>query len=405
MKVNMSVLNWLNKARMNQSSGKVPIYVRVTVQGKRAEISTGKSILPEQWIVNAGRMKGSSEETRTINHFLDTVSVRLHKIFEEINEEGGIVTSDEIKQRYLGHEKKTNSLIMLFEQHNDLMKGQIGKGFSQGTWMRYVITLKHLKAYLKAVHKADDFTIEKLNYSFISDLEYFLKVKKNIGHNTAMKYLKNVKKIVLLARKYQWIDHDPFINFKVTQVDVNKDYLTMDEITAIREKEFSIDRLGHVRDVFIFCCYTGLSYSDVLNLTIKDIHVGLDGENWIVINRKKTGVQSNIPLLPEAMKLIDRYKNSLTSEVNGKLFPVTSNQKMNAYLKEIGDVCAINKKMTFHMARHTFATTITLSNGVSMETVGSMLGHKNLKTTQIYAKVVQDKVSREMKQLKAILHG
>jgi site-specific recombinase XerD len=160
-----------------------------------------------------------------------------------------------------------------------------------------------------------------------------------------------------------------------------------------------------VRDVFIFCCYTGLSYSDVLNLTIRDIHVGLDGETWLVINRKKTGVQSNVPLLPEAVKLVDKYKTKLMSELSGKLFPVTSNQKMNAYLKEIGDVCAINKKMTFHMARHTFATTITLSNGVSMETVGSMLGHKNLKTTQIYAKVVQDKVSREMKQLKAILHG
>lgn len=239
MKVNMSVLNWLNKARMNQSSGKVPIYVRVTVQGKRAELSTGKSILPEQWIVNAGRMKGCSVEARTINHFLDTVSVRLHKIFEDINAEGGFVTSDEIKQRYLGHQKKTNSLIMLFEQHNDLMKGQIGKGFSQGTWMRYIITLKHLKEYLKAVHKAEDIAIEKLNYGFISDLEYFLKVKKNIGHNTAMNYLKNVKKIVLLARKYQWIDHDPFINFKVTQVDVNKDYLTMDEISSPSEKRSS----------------------------------------------------------------------------------------------------------------------------------------------------------------------
>jgi site-specific recombinase XerD len=390
---------------MHQNSGKVPIYVRVTVQGKRAELSTGKSILPEQWIVNAGRMKGSNVEARTINHFLDTVSVRLHKIFEDINAEGGLVTSDEIKQRYLGHQKQTNSLVMLFEQHNDLMKGQIGKGFSEGTWMRYVITLKHLKEYLRSVHNAEDVAIEKLKYSFISELEYFLKVNKNIGHNTAMKYLKNVKKIVLLARKYQWIDHDPFINFKVTQVDVNKDYLTMDEITAIREKEFSIDRLGHVRDVFIFCCYTGLSYSDVLNLTIRDIHVGLDGETWLVINRKKTGVQSNVPLLPEAVKLVDKYKTKLMSELSGKLFPVTSNQKMNAYLKEIGDLCGITKKMTFHMARHTFATTITLSNGVSMETVGSMLGHKNLKTTQIYAKVVQDKVSREMKQLKAILHG
>jgi site-specific recombinase XerD len=390
---------------MHQNSGKVPIYVRVTVQGKRAELSTGKSILPEQWIVNAGRMKGSNVEARTINHFLDTVSVRLHKIFEDINAEGGLVTSDEIKQRYLGHQKQTNSLVMLFEQHNDLMKGQIGKGFSEGTWMRYVITLKHLKEYLRSVHNAEDVAIEKLKYSFISELEYFLKVNKNIGHNTAMKYLKNVKKIVLLARKYQWIDHDPFINFKVTQVDVNKDYLTMDEITAIREKEFSIDRLGHVRDVFIFCCYTGLSYSDVLNLTIRDIHVGLDGETWLVINRKKTGVQSNVPLLPEAVKLVDKYKTKLMSELSGKLFPVTSNQKMNAYLKEIGDLCGITKKMTFHMARHTFATTITLSNGVSMETVGSMLGHKNLKTTQIYAKVVQEKVSREMKQLKALLNG
>lgn len=256
---------------------------------------------------------------------------------------------------------------------------------------------------MDTIHQKEDINVEDLKYSFITNFEYYLKAKKNIGHNATMKYLKNLKKIVFLARKYQWIDHDPFLGFKITQLEVNKEYLTKDEITQLHEKEFKIERLAQVRDVFIFCCYTGLSFADIQGLTDNDIQKGLEGEYWIKINRQKTGIQSHIPLLPEAKSIIEKYKKEKEPDLKGRLFPVTSNQKTNAYLKEIGDLCEITKNITFHMARHTFATTITLSNGVSIESVSSMLGHKSIRTTQIYAKVVKEKVSQEMQELKSKL--
>ncbi|MCK5371886.1 MAG: site-specific integrase, partial [Cyclobacteriaceae bacterium] len=278
-----------------------------------------------------------------------------------------------------------------------------GNGYSAGTLERYENSLKHLKGYLNNTHKKDDCNFEDLNYSFIADFEYYLKGDRGIGHNTTIKYLRNFKKIVLLALKNEWIDRDPFMRFKLSLNEVNKEYLNKEEIQQIMGKNFKIERLAQVRDVFIFCCYTGLSYADVQRLTINDIQLGMDGELWIMVTRKKTGVQSHIPLLPEASRLINKYKNNPESATKRRILPVLSNQKINAYLKEIGDLCGITKNITFHMARHTFATTVTLSNGVSIETVSSMLGHKNIRTTQIYAKVVKEKVSREMMELKSKL--
>ena len=208
---------------------------------------------------------------------------------------------------------------------------------------------------------------------------------------------------MILALKNEWILRDPFMRFKMSLNEVVKEYLTKEELEAITEKELEIDRLDQIRDVFIFCCYTGLAYADVQRLTHEDISIGLDGEYWVFIQRKKTGVESNIPLLPAAARLIEKYKDHPVAISNGRVLPVLSNQKINSYLKEIGDLCGINKNITFHMARHTFATTVTLSNGVSMESVSQMLGHKNIRTTQIYAKVVKEKVSREMGELKVRL--
>jgi site-specific recombinase XerD len=195
-----------------------------------------------------------------------------------------------------------------------------------------------------------------------------------------------------------------FIRFKLSLNEVKKDFLNKEELQRIIEKDFGIDRLAHVRDAFIFCCFTGLAYADVQRLTFDDIQTGLDGELWIMVDRKKTGIQSHIPLLPEPARIIDLYKSNPESVSKGRILPVLSNQKVNAYLKEIGDLCGITKNITFHMARHTFATTVTLSNGVSIESVSSMLGHKSIRTTQIYAKVVKEKVSREMNELKDKLH-
>ena len=387
----ISILFWANRARKSQKTLKTPIYARVTIKGKRAEISTGKSVDINNWIPSPGRVKGTSEEARTINRYLDNMNVRLTRIFDKMDDAEEFISAKEIKNRYLGRKPAGHSLIDLFKNHNEQIKNQIGLGYSAGTLERYETTLKHLQGYLHKTHKVKDINCEELKYSFIADFDYYLKTEKKIGHNTTAKYLRNFKKIVLLALKNKWIDRDPFMRFKLTLNEVKMDFLTKEELKGIINKEFYIDRLTQVRDVFIFCCYTGLSYVDVHRLTWDDIKTGLDDELWIMVERKKTGTESQIPILPEAARILNAYKSSPETTVSGKILPVLSNQKVNAYLKEIGDLCGITKNMTFHMARHTFATTVTLSNGVSIESVSSMLGHKSIRTTQIYAKVVKEK--------------
>ena len=400
MRCTFSVLFWANKSKIDQISLKVPIFARITINGKRTELSTGKSTLLKSWVSKTGRVKGNSEEARMTNRCLDNINVKLNRIFDKMEDADETITAQEIKNRFLGKNSNTHSVVELFETHNHQIKCQIGNGYSAGTLERYETSLKHLKGYLNNTHKKDDYNFKDLNYSFIADFEYYLKTERKIGHNTTIKYLRNFKKIVLLALKNEWIDRDPFMRFKLSLNEVNKEYLTKEEIHRIVSKDFRIERVAQVRDVFIFCCYTGMSYADVQRLTNKDISIGLDGEFWIFIKRKKTGVQSHIPLLPQASRIINKYKNNQELVSKGILLPVVSNQKINAYLKEIGDLCEIDKNITFHMARHTFATTITLSNGVSIESVSSMLGHKSIRTTQIYAKVVKEKVGQEMNELK-----
>ena len=223
-----------------------------------------------------------------------------------------------------------------------------------------------------------------------------MKSERKCDHNTSVKYLSNFKKIVNICIKNGWLDRDPFFGYKMTKREVERPFLTEDELNKISAKTFLIDRVKHVRDIFIFCCYTGLAYVDVLQLTRSEIATGIDGEKWIYTSRQKTDTSTRIPLLPPALEILERYKAHPQCLNEERLLPVLSNQKMNSYLKEIADQCGITKKMTMHTARHTFATTVTLTNGVPIETVSKMLGHRNLKTTQHYAKILDKKVSEDM---------
>ncbi|MEQ6118767.1 site-specific integrase [Reichenbachiella sp. MALMAid0571] len=398
-----SVLFWLQNHKTSKKTGEAPISARITINGKRAEISTGKKVLPEKWSVMAGKVKGNSEEARIINRHLGNMKLKLDKIHDRLEEDEQFISSQILKNMYFGKNSEQHSLIELFKYHNEQIKAQIGQGYSAGTLERYETSFKHLRGYIKHHFKREDFLLNELNYAFITEFEFYLKSVKHIGHNTTMKYLRNFKKIVLLALKNEWIDRDPFARYQMSLKEVKKDYLTKEELSALYEKDFSIERLEHVRDIFLFCCYTGLAYTDVKKLTPENISKGLDGEYWIFVDRTKTGTSSNVPLLPVANEIMKKYESHPMTLNSGNLLPVISNQKMNAYLKEMGELCGITKNITFHMARHSFATTVTLSNGVAIETVSSMLGHKNLKTTQIYAKVVQEKVSQDMKKLKEVL--
>jgi site-specific recombinase XerD len=292
-------------------------------------------------------------------------------------------------------------LVAIFKQHNDEIKALIGKDYAPATHIRYETSLKHTVHYLQWKYKISDIDIRKIDHEFITGYEFYLKSVCKCCQNTTSKYIKNFGKIIRICLANGWIERNPFINYKSKIIEVERVFLSIEEIEILLNKEFAMERLNQVKDIFLFSCFTGLAYADVKKLSPRNIGLGIDGERWIFINRTKTDTRSNIPILPIAATILEKYRNHPQVVMKGKLLPVLSNQKMNAYLKEIADLCGFNKELTFHIARHTFATTVTLSNGVPIESVSKMLGHKNLKTTQHYAKILDLKVSNDMQVLKA----
>jgi site-specific recombinase XerD len=344
-------------------------------------------------------MKGTHAEARAFNGFLDAIKNKVHAAEREMVQDGKAVTFESFKEKWLGTNEKPFMLIEIFKQHNEQIKELVGKEYSPATYQRYVTSKAHTQSFLKWKYKLEDIDIKKLNYEFINDYAFWLKSKRRCSHNTTMKYLANFKKVVLLCIKNGWLQKDPFIGFKLTKKEVARPFLTAFELQDIASKEFKAERLTLVRDIFLFSCHTGLAYADVKKLKRSEVAVGVDGEQWIFTKRQKTDTSSRIPLLPTSLELLNKYKDHPQC-INGRILPVLSNQKMNAYLKEIADTCGIDKNLTFHIARHTFATTVTLSNGVPIETVSKMLGHTNLRTTQHYAKILDVKISEDMKALR-----
>jgi len=292
-------------------------------------------------------------------------------------------------------------LLEIFQHHNSQVKELIGQQYSDSTFKRYETSLEHTRKFIEAYFSVSDLPINQLNYQFITDYEFWLKTKRNCNHNSTIKYLTNFKKIIHICIKNAWLDRDPFVGYKMTKREVERPYLTQEEIDAISNKKILVPRINQVRDIFLFCCYTGLAYVDVKKLSRSEISVGIDGEKWIFTHRQKTETATRIPLLPKAREILEKYSSHPQCLSQDRLLPVLSNQKMNSYLEEIADLCRITKNMTMHTARHTFATTVTLTNGVPIETVGKMLGHKNLRTTQHYAKILDLKVSQDMNILRS----
>jgi len=380
--------------------GKVPIFIRITVNGKRQEISSKQWVDAKLWDSRKGRVKGNKEEARVINQHLDYIRNRLNKIYNELEKKGELVTAHALKENYQGKVINQHTLMGAFSFHNNHMKAQIGKGYAKSTYTKFLTTQKLTKEFIQNQYKKEDLFLSELKHQFITEYELYLKTVRNCAHNTAMKYLTNFRKIINQALVNEWIEKDPFVKFKGSKQEVKRDFLSEEELERIANKTFSVNRLNIVKDTFLFCCFTGLAYVDVAYLKPDNIATGIDGEKWLFVDRKKTGSSSNVPLLPPALSIIEKYKNHPDASNKGLLLPVISNQKLNAYLKEVADLCNIKKHLTFHVARHTFATTVTLTNGIPIESVSSMLGHKSIKTTQIYAKVVQKKVSDDMKSLR-----
>jgi site-specific recombinase XerD len=403
MDTKISILFYGSIARTTQNK-LLPIYMRVTINGERFETSSHRYLESNKWSAAAGKAKGNTDEVRSINNYLDMLKQKAYNFQKELIQEGRPVNIENFKDKWLGKSDKPVMLIEIFQQHNDQVVELIGKDFAPGTVERYKTSLSHTRSFMQWKYKISDIDIRKLNYEFISGYEFWLKSVRRCNHNSTMKYLANFKKIVILCLKNGWLSKDPFVGFKLSKKEVVREFLTKEEIQLILSKQFVSERIGQVRDIFLFSCYTGLAYADVKKLKRSEIITGVDGEKWVFTSRQKTNTASRIPLLSQALQIIEKYTDHPQCDAAGRLLPVLSNQKMNAYLKEIADVCCITKQLTYHIARHTFATTVTLSNGVPIESVSKMLGHTNIRTTQHYAKILDQKVSEDMKLLRTKLN-
>ena len=402
MESKMSILFYGKKSK-NYKGELLPIYMRVTIQGKRLELSCNYSIEPTRWNSAGGKVKGNSEESRTINTHLDLMKRKAYDYQQQIILEQLPFTVETFKSKWSGTGIEQRKLMEVVREHNGQVKALIGKEYVRATWVKYKTTEKHLEDFLKWKYKVGDIQLRSLKYAFIIDLEFYLKTEKNLSINSYGKVIKNFKKIIGECVAKDWMDKDPYLLYKVKHIDPHVPHLSADELRRLENKQFDIDRLSEVRDLFIFSCYTGLAYVDAALLTPDNIIVGFDGKQWLIKARKKTDIMSRVPLLTKALAIIEKYKDHPKTVTSGSLLPIVSNQKVNAYLKEIADLCDIKKKVTFHVARHTFATTVTLGNGIPIETVSKMLGHKKLQTTQIYAEVVDMKVSGDMQLLESKL--
>ncbi|MFC5683286.1 site-specific integrase [Flavobacterium sp. MAHUQ-51] len=399
MNTSVSILFYIKRAKTN-NLGICPIYTRVTVNAKRFEFSTNKYINPDKWSSEGNKIKGTTKEARTINSHLDYLKNQVLEAEKKLFKKDINLNSENLKNELFGLSESKRMLIPIFKDLNNKIKELIGKEYASGTLERYKTSLSHTIEFLQWKYNVSDIDIKKIDHAFVTDYEFWLRSVRNCANNTAVKYIKNFNKIIKICLANDWLEKNPFANYKSKVKEVERVYLTETEIQSIFEKDFKTERLSLVRDIFVFSCFTGLAYIDVKKLTKSHISLGIDGEKWIFTHRQKTESASKIPILPVTQMIIDKYNNHPQSSNQNKLLPILSNQKMNEYLKEIAGICEIEKELTCHIARHTFATTVTLTNGVPIESVSKMLGHKNLRTTQHYAKVLDRKVSEDMKILK-----
>jgi site-specific recombinase XerD len=400
MTTNLSMLFYLKKPR-NHKRGPVPIYLRLTVNGHRAEVATARAVEPDRWNSESGRATGNKEETRNLNSFLDNLQFRVFEAQRVLIQRGDEITAESLKNTLQGKAQKGHMLIEVFKEHNRKMAALIDKEFAPGTLERYETSLRHTQEFINYQYGITDIEIKKIDNSFIYEYDFYLRSIRKCANNSAVKYLSNFGKIIRVCLSNGWITADPFSNYKGRIKTIHRVFLSFEELQRMADKKFGSERLTQVRDLFLFCCFTGLAYADIKKLRNDQIETGVDGEKWVFTSRQKTDSRSAIPLMPQALQLIEKYRqHPLCVKMNMPL-PVPSNQKMNDYLKEIASLCEINKTLTSHIARHTFATTITLSNGVPIESVSKMLGHSSLKQTQHYARVLDNKVSEDMQALRA----
>lgn len=389
-------------------NGEYPVYLKITVNKQVAAVSLQGAVPPNLWDSAKERSKGKDKSAIELNNYINSAKAKITTFYRELELDGKPITAQLLKDMYLGNyesEEKSKTLVEVHTDHNERCRKLLGVEYSQSTIYKFDTSLKYLKEFMAKEMDFEDIPLKEINEDFIRKYELYLKTEKGCANNSAIKHLKIFKKIIRIALVNDWLQKDPFAPVKFRQDEVHVEFLTMYELNTLMEKEMPNKRLEQVRDVFVFCAFTGLAFVDVKSLRAEHIIHGNKGEMWIRKPRQKTNNMCNIPLLKIPRELLEKYNTDKGCELRGQILPVPTNQKMNAYLKEIATICDINKRLSTHCSRHTFATSVTLANKVTMENVAKMLGHSSTRMTQHYARVLDESILEDMKSVDNKLFG
>ena len=391
----LSVLFIIKKSKLLKN-GEAPICMRITVNKRVAEVMIKRSIPVDLWNQKKECSKGKDRVATELNHYINTVRAKILQIHRELEIDNKTITADIIKDCFYGRDKVQRSLLEVYAKHNEKCRALIGKEYTESTVTKFDTSINRLKEHIRSCYHRDDMMLVELDGQFIRDFDFWLKTDKHCQNNSALKHLKNLKKIVRIALANDWIKKDPFYGIHFKHDEVNVEFLSREELDILMNKEFTIKRLEQVRDIFVFCCFTALAFVDVQQLSRGHLIKDNNGALWILKARQKTNQMCNVPVLSIPQRILRKYEDNVECIKKGVLLPVISNQRMNAYLKEIADLCSITKRLTTHVARHTAATVVFLANDVSMENVSKILGHSNIRMTQHYAKVLDSSIMRDM---------
>ena len=389
------LLFYIRRDKTNKK-GEAPVFMRLTINGERADASIKRFIEPHAWNSAKGKANEKSRGGKDLNLYLDAISANILRIQRDLELDKKEVSAQIILNRYLGKEQSDRHTLMeVFRAHNEKCRALSGISLAPGTVIRYETSLRLTEAFLRTTYKKEDCYLDEITHQFVEDYDFYLRAVRRCCHNTTTKYLLNFKKIIRIALAKGWMKKDPFAQVHFHFEPVEREFLEKQELKVLLNKEITITRLSQVRDIFCFCCLTGLAFMDVQQLKPEHLVADIHGKIWIRKARQKTKNMCNIPLLDEAQKIIDRYRDHPYCQTHGVLLPVCSNQKMNSYLKELADICGIRKNLSTHCARHTFAT-LTLASGATIDNVAKMLGHANVNMTRHYAKVLDSSIMRDM---------
>lgn len=395
MRSTFKVLFYLKK-NAPKKNGYVPVMCRITIDGTIAQFSCKSDVNPDLWDTQSGRATGRTTEARETNLFLDKIRVGVNTHYQEIFDKDNFVTAEKVKNAYLGLGMKHETILKVFAQHNEDFEKQVGKMKSKSTYQKYCTVYRHVQEFIRYRYNVSDIALKELTPAFIIDFELYLRANQDCTNNTVWVYMMPLRRMITIAQNNGWLNRDPFVEYSISPEDSDRGYLTKEEIKKLMNAPITRKKHELVRDLFVFCCFSGLSFRDLKNLTTDNLQTSFDGHEWIITKRQKTKVQSNIRLLDVPRRIIEKYKGIAK---DGKVFPVPSYQNLRDNITLIVQACEIKKHVTWHCFRHTYATEICLTNGMPIETLSKTLGHTNISTTQIYAKITNEKVSNDMEAL------